>query len=518
MSKRLLYSAVLGTLMVGLGGGTVAGMQTPSPTSPPSEADIAASPAAQLLKEAIAAVGRDEEAIRSFIAANAVPWQRVPLAQQSGARPPLYHLLNWRYRTQGGLTLLNFMKVTPTMATARARNPLTGEIEGVAFELEPNAPHRIVWAGGLGPGAPAVTQEPATFGSTEEAARLKELSSFIDRLAKADVFSGVVLVARNGTPVFQQAYGYADREKRIPNGIDTRFRMASMTKMLTAFAIGQLVDQGKLSYDDPLSKFLPDFPNPESAQAIRVKHLLSHTSGINGEYSNASFWSNIEKMTDLASVMAVIEPGPKKFEPGTQHAYSNTGFLLLGRIIEVVTGQNYHDYMEEKLFKPLGMANTGFPNYDRAGPDIARPYEALLDDNEVFQQVVAPKRTRRGLPSGDGATTAQDMLRFSIALQGGKVVKPETVRLHSTPKPELASPNYGYGMMISAGSYGTMSSARVPGRDVVGHSGEATGTCTEFGIVRDTPLPYTVIVLSNSSQGTCHTVGRRIYNTLAPRS
>jgi len=463
-------------------------------------------------------VGRDEEAIRAFIAEHAVPWQRVPLAQQSGARHPLYHLLNWRYRSQGGLTLLNFMKVTPTMATARARNNLTGDIEGVAFEVEPNAAHRIVWAGGLGPGAPAVTQEPATFGSAEEAARLDELSSFIDRLANADVFSGVVLVARNGEPVFHKAYGYADREKRIPNRTDTRFRMASMTKMLTAFAIGQLVEQGKLSYDDPLSKFIPDFPDPASASAIRVKHLLSHTSGINGEYSNANFWKNIEKMTDLASVMAVIEPGPQRFAPGTQHAYSNTGYLLLGRIIEVVTGQNYHDYMEEKLFQPLEMTNTGFPYYDRAGSDIALPYEALLDENEVFQQVVAPKRTRRGLPSGDAATTAQDMLRFSVALQAGKVVKPERMRLHSAPKPELGSPNYGYGMMIGAGSYGTMSSARVAGRDVVGHSGEATGTCTEFGIVRDTPVPYTVIILSNSSQGTCHTVGRRIYNTLAPRS
>lgn len=510
---KLVLAAIAAAAAIALGASSAtAQINTPPAAAALTEAQIAASPAAKRLVEAIEAVGRGDEAIRSYLAANAVPLQ--PNAPPS-PRPPLYHLQNWRYRSQGGLTFLDFMEVTPTRATARVRNDLTEEIDGVAIRVEAKAPHRIVWAAGLGPGAPPVQQEPAKPAPAGEGERLKEISSFIDRLADADVFSGVVLIARDGEPLFLQAYGYADREKRIPNTIDTRFRMASMSKMFTAFAIGRLVEQGKLSYEDPLSKFIPDFPDPESATKIKIKHLLSHTSGLARGYFNSAFWDNVEQMLDVKSVMAVVERKPLQFEPGTAWEYNNTNFLLLGRIIEVASGEDYFDYMEA-MFESLGLENTGFPHYDRAGPEIALPWDALLNDDGELEHMIPPRHVRRGGPAGDGATTAPDLLRFSVLLQSGEVVKPETLRLHSTPKPELESPSYGYGTMIGSGSYGTMSSARVPGLDVFGHSGESGGTCTEFGVVRDTPSPYTVIILSNSSQGTCHPVGRKIYNTLAP--
>ena len=123
----------------------------------------------------------------------------------------------------------------------------------------------------------------ATSTAVTEQERLQEIGSYLKRMGDADIFSGAIVIARDGKPVFAQAYGYADREKKIPNTVDTPFLLGSMNKLFTGLAIGQLVEQGKLSYEDPLAKFLPDFPDPESARKIKIKHLLSHTSGL-GDY------------------------------------------------------------------------------------------------------------------------------------------------------------------------------------------------------------------------------------------
>ena len=483
-------------------GGGAAQLQMAPSGPPPTEAEIAASPAARRLKEAIAAIGQGDTAIRAFADANIVP-QQAPAGEPGGlAAPPtpLHILMNGRYRS-GGYTFLDFTEVTSTEATARVRNNLTLDVSGLGVEVEGEAPHRVVSVA-----AASVSQPPPDPAPSDDQERVREISTFVKRLADADVFSGVVLIARDGKPIFQQAYGYADRERRIPHRLDTRFRLASLNKIFTSVAIGRLVEQGKLSYDDPLSKFLPHFPDAESAKKIRIKHLLSHTSGL-GSYFNPGFFGNIEKMVDVQSVMAVLGREPPEFEPGTDWRYSNIGFHLLGRIIEIASGEDYFDYMDQTMFKPFGLKDTGFPNYDRAGPEIALPYEVRLGEGDKLELAVPPVRVRRGGPAGDGASTGPDLLRFANALRTGKVVEPPTLQLLSTAKPELNSPRYGYGMGVDG---------RMSNRDIVGHGGDFAGTCTELGMLRDTPLPYTVVVLANSPMTTCHSIVRKIYYSFAP--
>ncbi len=389
------------------------------------------------------------------------------------------------------------------------RNRTTGDEEYLAVRVEPQAPHRITWLPAIPPQVVATwnLKRAASVAVTEQE-RLQEIGSYLKRMGDAEIFSGVVVIARDGKPVFSQAYGYADREKQIPNTLDTPFLMGSMSKLFTGLAVGQLVEQGKLSYDDPLAKFLPDFPDPESAKKIQIKHLLSHTAGL----GNAStLWNPdlIDRQTTIKAMVDALERKPPAFEPGTKHVYSNMGFVLLGRVIEIATGQDYYDYMEKNVFAPAGATSASFPLLPKDGVAVvpmAYPYEPAWDgDNlRLYTQNQLGKEFRRGGSAGAGVVSALDLLKLSNAMRAGRIVKPETFRLHSSAKPELAAPIYGYG--IIAGPY--------LGRPFVGHNGRALGQCTEFGELRDTP--YTIIVLSNLKGNVCRQVTQRILRVLGP--
>jgi CubicO group peptidase (beta-lactamase class C family) len=269
------------------------------------------------------------------------------------------------------------------------------------------------------------------------------------------------------------------------------------------------VEQGKLSYDDPLSKFLPDFPDAESARKIQIKHLLSHTSGLAREGSATFDPSSIDRQTTVKAMVDALDRKPPAFDPGTKWAYSNIGFVLLGRIIETVTGQDYYDYMQKNVFAPAGAASASFPLLPKNGVAVvpmAYPYEVAWDrdNSRLDAESQLGKYGRRGSPAGSAVVSALDLLKLSTAMRAGRIVKPETFRLHSTAKPELASTTYGYGFI--AGPY--------LGRPFVGHNGRSWGQCTEFGELRDTP--YTIIVLSNLKMDVCRQVTERILRVLRP--
>src|SRR5262249_40146246 len=159
---------------------------------------------------------------------------------------------------------------------------LTGEWLALVVRVEPESPYRIAGIG-LRPPKPPASAQPVKKRSDEQIGQ--ELKSFVEKLAAADVFSGSVLLAKDCGPVFKGAYGMANKDFNAPNRIDTKFNLGSMNKMFTAVSIAQLVERGKLSFDDPLSKFLPDFPDPAAAQKIKIKHLLTHTAGLGGYFS-----------------------------------------------------------------------------------------------------------------------------------------------------------------------------------------------------------------------------------------
>ena len=486
----------------------------PAQQAPPDPAPLTETQTAGVrrLKEVIEVLNTGDHAkTRAYFEANSVDirtdvpgvtpgeWHRTAFAQVLG-----------RYRTSRGLDVV---RVTTDPASGDVvgivRNRTTGDEEYLAVRVEPQAPHRITWLPAMPPQLVASwnLKRAASVAVTEQE-RLQEISAYLKRMGDADIFSGAVVIAREGKPVFGQAYGYAEREKKIPNTLDTPFLLGSINKLFTGLAIGQLVEQGKLSYDDPLSKFLPDFPDPESAKQIRIKHLLSHTSGLAREGSPIDSTS-IELPTTVKAMVDAFERKPLAFEPGTKHSYSNMGFVLLGRIIEIATGQDYYDYMQKHVFAPVGAMSASFPLLPKNGVatvPMAYPYEVAWDrDNfRLYAESQLGKQIRRGSPAGSAVVSALDLLKLSTAMRAGRIVKPETFRLHSTAKPELASPIYGYG--IIAGPY--------LGRPFVGHNGRSWGQCTEFGELRDTP--YTVIVLSNLKMDVCRQVTERILRVLRP--
>lgn len=333
--------------------------------------------------------------------------------------------------------------------------------------------------------SPAVirTAEPATeiaeLPSTDDE-RIRALESYVRRLADADSFSGVVLLAEQERPLLAEAYGDADKVTGRANELETAFNLASLNKMITAVAVAQLVEAGKLSFEDPLAKYLPDFPNPRAAAEIRVKHLLSHTAGLGsylGPEISASRAATVDEMLRFAS------DTDTDFAPGTGWRYSNTGFLVLGKVIERVSGQSYFDFVREHIYIPAGMRNTGSYAKDALPQNAAIGYEPDPGDGPGAYIDHLDALPYRGGPAGGGYSTAPDLLRFAEALRTGKLVSPEMVGVLTSPKPELSSPQYGYGFMVN------------PRQGLVGHNGGFQGTSAFLGIFPENG--HTIIILSN---------------------
>jgi CubicO group peptidase (beta-lactamase class C family) len=274
----------------------------------------------------------------------------------------------------------------------------------------------------------------------------------------------------------------------VANKIDTKFNLGSMNKMFTAVAIAQLVERGKLSFDDPLSKFIPDFPDKGSAEKIKIKHLLTHTAGLGGYFSDR--WNNISRaeFRTVDDMMKMAKEDEKLlFEPGTRSQYSNTGMLVLGKVIEIVSGQSYFDYVRENIYKPAGMTNTDSYELDKVHRNLAVGYDKKYTDdgtlfsNNIFMHVM------RGGPQGGGYSTVEDLLNFDRALRSNKLVGAEYVKILTTAKPELNSPNYGYGFAIN------------PNRKSFGHSGGFPGISSNLEMFPGSG--WTAIVTSNYSRG-----------------
>jgi CubicO group peptidase (beta-lactamase class C family) len=316
---------------------------------------------------------------------------------------------------------------------------------------------------------------------------VRELDAFVKELGDADAFSGAVLLAKDGEVLYAKAYGMANKDFDAPNRVDTKFNLGSMNKMFTSVAIAQLVERGKLSYEDPLSKFLPAFPTPEDAKKIKIKHLLTHTSGL-GSYFNQKFQKSSRALyRTVDDLMKLVKNERLQFEPGTKWAYSNTGMLVLGAVIEKVTGQDYFEYIRENVYRPAGMTSSDSYELDRVNPNLAVGYDKQLSvsgvryRNNIFDHVM------RGGPAGGGYSTVEDLLKFDIALRSGILVNAESRSLLLSAKPAIGSPAYGYGFIIG------------PGGKIVGHSGGFIGISSNLDMFLESG--YTAVVMSNYSQG-----------------
>jgi CubicO group peptidase (beta-lactamase class C family) len=321
---------------------------------------------------------------------------------------------------------------------------------------------------------------------TKDADAAAELKIFLEGLARQDEFSGAVLLAKHGQIFFSGAYGEANKNFKVPNRIDTKFNLGSMNKMFTAVAIAQLAEAGKLSFDDPLTRFLPNALPGVEAQKIKIKHLLTHTSGL-GDYL---FTPEMEKLSKaqfrtVDDWMTRLKHERLAFDPGTSSQYSNTGYLILGKIIEQVSGQSYFDYIREHIYVPAGMLNTDSYEVDKVVANLSLGYIRVGTSaatgwrSNLFEDFV------KGGPAGGGYSTVEDLFRFALALRSGKLIPRKYVELLMSPKPELNSPNYGYGFEVTG--------------SVVGHGGAAPGISSNLLIYLDEG--YVVVVLSNYDFG-----------------
>jgi CubicO group peptidase (beta-lactamase class C family) len=248
--------------------------------------------------------------------------------------------------------------------------------------------------------------------------------------AAAGQFSGAVLMAKDGQPLLQQGYGMANKRLGIANTARTKFCIASMGKMFTGVAIAQLVEQGKLSFNDTIGRYVSGFP-PEIAGKVTIHQLLTHTSGM-GDAALMRRPDRPEPPHTLAGLMQRIVKAPLQFEPGSRFGYSNDGFIVLGAIIERITGQGYADYVRTHVFEPAGMTDTDVRAY-RPGdvPNMAHGYMRVGQDGRPLppgpeQHSTPPPGSLRdngdllqiGNPSGGAYSTVADLLSFARALTG----------------------------------------------------------------------------------------------------
>jgi CubicO group peptidase (beta-lactamase class C family) len=218
-----------------------------------------------------------------------------------------------------------------------------------------------------------------SLGSVSQAADLaQKLDEYIRGAEEVWKFSGTVLVAKDGKPVLDRGYGMANYELGVPNTPEMKFLIGSITKQFTATAIMQLAEKGLLDVNDPISKYLPEYPK-ETGDSITVHHLLTHTSGVPSYTDNAELMGRRATKMSTEEILNSFKDKPLDFPPGGQFKYSNSGYYLLGLIVENVSGKSYEEYLQENIFDPLGMAHTGYGHHRPILPNRAAGYE--LDEN-----------------------------------------------------------------------------------------------------------------------------------------
>lgn len=319
--------------------------------------------------------------------------------------------------------------------------------------------------------------------------------------AAAGRFSGAILVTRGTERIFAGAYGLADRERGIPNTLTTRFHNGSLNKMFTGVSVGQLIQAGLVSPTAPVGTYLTDYPNAEVAAKVTIHHLLTHCGGT-GDIFVPEFEERRTQVRTVADFLAVLGNQPLEFEPGTRYAYSNYGFILLGAVIEAVSGQSYDDYVEEHVFAPAGMTRTGMLPPDSGVPDLAVGY--VIEDGH--RRPVTEPLLYRGSPAGCGYTTVEDLWRFATAVTGHRLLDEHHTTLLTTGQGTFGwdARNVCYGFFEE--------SAPSLGLTMFSHTGYAPGQSADLGIWPRTG--HVVIVLANQSEPAAVEVARFIVGRL----
>ncbi|HEV8188644.1 MAG TPA: serine hydrolase [Pyrinomonadaceae bacterium] len=377
----------------------------------------------------------------------------------------------------GGFDLKQIEESTPTKLVALVQERASDQFARLTVEVQPDGQHQITKFGAMAIPRPAAFALP----HLSEAEIITAMRTKLDEESKADRFSGAALLARNGKPVFSQAYGLADREKKTPNQLKTRFRLGSMNKMFTAVATLQLVQAGKLDLKTPFGKYLTDYPNQDVASKVTIEQLLTHTGGT-GDIFGPEFEKHRLELKTLQDYVTLYGKRGPDFEPGSQWRYSNYGFLLLGVLIEKVSGQSYYDYVRDHIFKPAGMTGTDSEPEDQAVSDRSVGYTKFGGNGLQRNTDTLPYR---GTSAGGGYSTVEDLSHFATALQTNKLLNAQYTELLTTGKVDTGRGKYAFGFQDEV----------INGTRCFGHGGGAPGMNGELKICPASG--YVLVVLAN---------------------
>jgi CubicO group peptidase (beta-lactamase class C family) len=389
-------------------------------------------------------------------------------------------VMAFRERT-GGLELRKLERVSATEAAALVQERASDQFVRVELTVDATTEPQVITSMTL-----AAIPRPAEF----PIARLAEdeaitgTQDILREAAAADRFSGAVLVEKNGQVLFSRACGLADRERGIANTMQTRFRIGSMNKMFTGVAVLQLAEAGKVELTVPLGEYLTAYRDRDVAAKVTIHHLLTHTGGT-GDIFGPQFRAQRLELRTLDDYVQLYGDREPEFEPGSRWQYSNYGYILLGALIENVTGQTYYDYVHAHIYEPAQMTATGSQPEHQPVPGLSVGYTkppgtaSWVPNSETLPY--------RGTSAGGGYSTPGDLARFARALLGHQLLRPDSTRLLITGKVDAApGRRYAYGFGDWRDSDGSGS---------VGHNGGAPGMGGNLRIYPQSG--YIVVVLAN---------------------
>jgi CubicO group peptidase (beta-lactamase class C family) len=401
-------------------------------------------------------------------------------------------------RDTGGIEFYAVRTYTPERPDATVvivKDRSLGSFWGLSFRFG-ESPKFLVAGIEFGPARPPVGLPEAAL--TEKEA-VDEIRTLMAGLNKESWFSGTLLIAKGSDVLLTEVGGEASKAFHVPNNIDTKFNLGSMNKMFTATAVARLVEAGKLSFDDPISRYIDETWLPKDVtDKITVRHLITHTSGLGSYFNKVYMRSSRDLFRKLDDYKPLIKDDKPAFTPGERFQYSNTGMFLLGVVIEKVTGEDYFEHIRKAIYGPAGMTSSDcyemdYPVENLAigySPDFSSPYKW---QNNLYKHVL------KGGPAGGGFSTVKDLHKFALALLAGKLVSKPMLETLWT---DFKGANYGYGFAVAQG----------PGGKVVGHSGGFPGINSQLDIYVDSGT--IVVVMSNYDNG-ASPLADRIGRTLA---
>ncbi|WP_322309708.1 serine hydrolase domain-containing protein [Sphingopyxis sp.] len=389
----------------------------------------------------------------------------------------------------------------PGMLVVTIKGRRTGQRVALVLLPDPEQPGKLAMADIVPVDDPALYAAwPKTGASQDEIAELANTA--LDQLQRTTDFSGCLSISNGANIIFDECRGLADRSFGVKVDRQTKFHIGSMNKMFTAVAIAQLVETGKLRWDSTLAEVVPEYPDQAAAAKITVWHLLHHTAGL-GDFFVPEFFQNREKFVNPGDYLDLIARQPALSDPGGDWNYSNAGYVVLGRIVENVSGEPYFDYIQRHVFAPAGMASSGFDSQEDVTEKLAIGYfkEGAFATSWKANWMTLPFK---GSPAGGGYSTNGDLLRFANALRGGKLIGAATLQ-------KMFEDGVPAGPGKYAAGFGDRPSN---GRHIRGHAGGAEGMNANLAMVWETGAAVAV----TSNQGdtpTAMLLSERIADLLA---